>query len=66
MLGHPRELEAFGNYKGLVLFFRKVSLDAIERFTKVRISLIPHSIIFLNPKFSKIMWKCEKLNFRKS
>ena len=57
MFGHPRELEAFGNYKGLVLFFRKVSLDAIERFTKVRISLIPHSIIFLNPKFSKIMWK---------
>ena len=25
MFGHPRELEAFGNYKGLVLFFRKVS-----------------------------------------
>ena len=55
MFGHPRELEAFGNYKGLVLFFHKVSLDAIEHFTKVRISLIPHSIIFLNPKFSKIM-----------
>ena len=43
-------LRLFGNYKGLVLFFRKVSLDATERFTNVRISLIPHSIRFLNPQ----------------
>ena len=59
MFGHPRELEAFGNYKGLVLFFRKVSLDAIERFTKVRnfsYSSLHHifeSQIFENVK----MWK---------
>ena len=43
------ELEAFRNYKGFSVIFPKI-LDAIERFTKVRIFLIPFSTIFLNPK----------------
>ena len=42
-------LEAFRNYKGFSVIFPK-RLDTIERFTKMRIFLIPHSIIFLNPK----------------
>ena len=43
------ELEAFPNYKGYSIIFPK-TLDAIERFTKVRIFLVPLSITFLNPK----------------
>ena len=38
-------LEAFRNYKG----FQKI-LDAIERFTKVKMFLIPLFITYLNPK----------------
>ena len=43
------ELEAFRNYKGFNVIYPKI-LDAVERFTKVRIFLIPLSITFLNPK----------------
>ena len=43
------DLEAFRNYKGFSVIFPKI-LDAIERFTEVRIFLIPLSITFLNPK----------------
>ena len=43
------KLEAFRNYKGFSVIFPKI-LDAVERFTKVRIFLIPLSITFLNPK----------------
>ena len=47
MLG---ELEAFRIYNGFSDIFPK-SLHAVEqRFTKVRIFLIPLSITFLNPK----------------
>ena len=35
-----RELEAFRNYKGFRVIFRKI-LVVIERFTKLRILLIP-------------------------
>ena len=42
------ELESFRNYKGFSLIFPKI-LDAIERFTKVRIVLIL-PITFLNPE----------------
>ena len=44
------ELEAFRNYKqGFSVTFRKF-LDGIERFTKVKILLIPLSITYLNPR----------------
>ena len=43
------ELEAFRNYKGFNVIYPKI-LDAVERFTKVRIFVIPLSITFLNPK----------------
>ena len=43
------ELESFRNYKGFSIIFPKI-LDAIQRFTKVKIFLIPLSITFLNPK----------------
>ena len=34
---------------GFSIIFPKI-LDAIERFTKVRIVLVPLSVTFLNPK----------------
>ena len=40
-------LEAFRNYKGFSVIFPK-SLDTIERFTKMRIFLIPHSIMHIS------------------
>ena len=43
------ELEAFRNYKGFSDIFPKI-LDALERFTNVRIFPFPLSIKFLNPK----------------
>ena len=43
------ELEAFRNYKGFSVISTKI-LDAVERFTKVRIFLVLLSISFLNPK----------------
>ena len=43
------DLESFRNLKGFCVIFPKI-LGAIERFTKVRIFLIPLSITFLNPK----------------
>ena len=43
------ELEYLQNYEGFSVIFPKI-LDAIERFTNVRIFLIPLSITFLNPK----------------
>ena len=45
----PGERKSFRNYKGFSIIFPKM-FDAIERFTKVRIALIPLSITFLNPK----------------
>ena len=41
------ELEPFQNYKGVIVIFPNI-LDAIERFTKERIFLIPLSITFLH------------------
>ena len=49
LLGHPREFEALGNDKGCSVICPKI-LDTIERFTKVRVSLTPLFITFLNPK----------------
>ena len=49
LLGHPREFEALRNDKGCSVICPKI-LDAIERFTKVWVSLIPLFITFLNPK----------------
>ena len=49
------ELEAFRNCKGLSVILSK-SLDAIEHFTKVRIVLISHSIIFLNPEIKGFLF----------
>ena len=43
------ELESFRNYKGFSIIFLKI-LDAIQRFKKVRIFLIPLSVTFLNTK----------------
>ena len=43
------ELEPFRNYKGFSDIFPKI-LDAVERFTIVRIFLTPLSITFWNPK----------------
>ena len=44
------ELEAFRNYKhGLQCYFQKI-LDGIERFTKVKMLLIPLSITYVNPR----------------
>ena len=47
-----RELESFRNYKGFSIIFPKI-LEAIWRFTRARIFLIPLdlSITFLNSKF---------------
>ena len=42
-------LKSFRNYKGFSVIFPKI-LDGIERFTEVRICLIPLSITSLNPK----------------
>ena len=74
LFGHLRgAVEAFRNYKGLSVILSK-SLDAIEHFTKVRIVLISHSIIFLNPEIKGFFlyeisqkWgrKCEKITFKK-
>ena len=43
------ELEAFRNYKDFSVIFQKI-LNAIERFSKVQMFLIPLSITCLNPK----------------
>ena len=43
------EFESFRNYKAFSIIFTKI-LDAIFRFTNVRIFLTPISITFLNPK----------------
>ena len=43
------EPEAFRNYKVFSVIFQKI-LDATERFSKVKMFLIPLSITFLNPK----------------
>ena len=65
------DLEAFRNYKGFSVIFPKI-LDAIERFTEVRMFLIPLCITFLNAKLlgflflRKLEGKYEKFNFRKS
>ena len=45
----PGEPEAFRNYKVFSVIFQKI-LDAMKRFTKVEMFLIPLSISFLNPK----------------
>ena len=42
-------LKSFRNYKDFSVIFPKL-LDGIERFTEVRIGLIPLSITSLNPK----------------
>ena len=67
ILGH---FESFRNFKGFSIIFPKV-LDAIYRFTKVTIFLIPTSITFLSPKILYFLFlrknsittgvKCEKL-----
>ena len=49
LLGHPREFEALRNDKGCSVICSKI-LDTIERFTKVRVSLIRLFITFLIPK----------------
>ena len=49
------ELGAFRNCKGLGVILSK-SLHAIEHFTKVRIFLISHSIIFLNPEIKGFLF----------
>ena len=57
------ELEAFRNYKVFSVIFQKI-LDAIKRFTKVEMFLIPLSIT-LNPKIldylflGKLAWHKE-------
>ena len=57
LFGHPiGELEAFRNYKRFSVLFPKI-LDAIERFTKVRIFLIPLSLTFLNPKILVFLFR---------
>ena len=43
------DFESFRNYKGFSIIFMKI-LDAIFRFTNVRIFLTPISITFLNLK----------------
>ena len=43
------DFESFRNYKGFSIIFTKI-LDAIFRFTNVRIFLTPISITFLNLK----------------
>ena len=40
----------FSNYKGFTVIFPK-SLDGIERFTKVRIFLIPHVHSIISPSY---------------
>ena len=50
------ELEAFRHYKGLICVILREILDAIKRFTKVRIFLIPLSITFLNPKMLGLLF----------
>ena len=45
LLGHPREFEALRNDKGCSVICPKI-LDAIERFTKVWVPLIPLFITF--------------------
>ena len=70
------ELEAFRNYKGFnVQDFSEKNLDAVDRFAKVRIFLIPLYHIFESENFrfpflKKISLtegvKYEQLNFRKS
>ena len=50
------ELEAFRHYKGLICVILPKILDAIKRFTKVRIFLIPLSITFLNPKILGLLF----------
>ena len=56
LFGHPRgAVEAFRNCKGLSVILSK-SYDAIEHFTKVRIFLISHSIIFLNPEIKELLF----------
>ena len=67
ILGH---FESFRNFKGFSIIFPKV-LDAVYRFTKVGIFLIPTSITFLSPKILYFLFlrknsittgvKCEKL-----
>ena len=49
LFGHLRGTCVFSKLLGLQNYFPK-SLDAIYRFTNVRIFLIPISITFLNPK----------------
>ena len=49
------ELEAFRNCKGLSVILSK-SLHEMEHFTKVRIVLISHSIIFLNPEIKGFLF----------
>ena len=55
----------FRNFKVFSIIFAKI-LDAIYRFTKVRVFLIPISITFLNPKILGFLFlrknkvKCEK------
>ena len=43
------DFESFRNFKGFSIIFPK-TVDAIHRFTNVRIFLIPISITFLNPE----------------
>ena len=50
LFGHPRAFEGLRNYKGCSVTCPKI-LDAIERFTKMRFSLIPLFITFLIRKF---------------
>ena len=69
------ELESFRNYKGFSIIFPKI-LDAIYRFTKVRIVLLSFlCYIFESENFgfpfsktNSAIWgvKCEKIKFRKS
>ena len=50
------ELESFS---GFSIIFPKI-LDAISRFTKVRIFLFPLSVTFLNPKILSFFFFYEK------
>ena len=69
------QLKSVRNYQRSSISFPKI-LDAIERFTKVRIFLILLYIAFLSPKIlgflfttkKNLTWrvKCEKSNFGKS
>ena len=49
------ELESFRNYKGFSIILQTI-LDATKHITKVRIFLIPLSIIFLDPKILGILF----------